>query len=61
MNLKMMNLLKCKSSINNLLFSVKFFFVIMFLIFSLVRKIIKLKILIFYNFNFWKIIIIPNL
>jgi hypothetical protein len=60
-NLKMMNLLKCKSSINNLLFSVKFFFVIMFLIFSLVRKIIKLKILIFYNFNFWKIIIIPNL
>jgi len=60
-NLKMMNLLKCKSSINNLLFSVKFFFVIMFLIFSLIRKIIKLKFLFFYNFNFWKIIIIPNL
>jgi hypothetical protein len=39
-----MKLLKCKTSINKILFSVEKLFVTMFVIFSLVRKII--------NFNF---------
>ncbi len=56
MTLKGMKLLKCKTSINKILFSVKKLFVIMFVIFSLVRKIIKLRckkilILIFWNFK----------
>ncbi len=35
-------MLKCKTSINKILFSVEKLFIIMFVIFSLVRKIIKL-------------------
>ncbi len=42
-NLKRIKLLKCKTSINKILFNVKKLFVTMFVIFSLVRKIIKLK------------------
>ncbi len=38
MNLKGMKLLKCKNSINKILFSVKKLFVAMFVIYSLVRK-----------------------
>ncbi len=41
MNLKGMKLLKCKTSINKILFSVKKLFVTIFVIFSLVRKLIK--------------------
>jgi hypothetical protein len=40
-SLKGMKLLKCKTSINKILFSVKKLFVTMLVIFSLVRKIIK--------------------
>jgi hypothetical protein len=40
-NLKGMKLLKCKTSINKILFSVKKLFVTIFVIFSLVRKLIK--------------------
>jgi hypothetical protein len=43
MNLKCMKLFKCKTSINKILFSVEKLFVTMFVIFSLVRKIIKLR------------------
>jgi hypothetical protein len=50
-NLKGMKLLKCKTSINKILFSVKKLFVTMFVIFSLVRKIIKSR-LKFLNFFF---------
>ncbi len=44
MNLKGMKLLKCKTSINKILFSVKKLFVTMFVVFSLVRKINKIEI-----------------
>jgi hypothetical protein len=40
-NLKRRKLLKSKTSINKILFNVKKLFVIMFVIFSLVRKLIK--------------------
>jgi len=49
MNLKMMKLLKCKTLINKILFSVKKLFVTMFVIFSLVRKIKKIRFLILCN------------
>ncbi len=52
MNLNKMKLLKCKNLINKLLFNVKFLFVTMFVIFSLVRKIIKSILFYFYNFIF---------
>jgi hypothetical protein len=51
-NLNKMKLLKCKNLINKLLFNVKFLFVTMFVIFSLVRKIIKSILFYFYNFIF---------
>jgi hypothetical protein len=37
-NLKGMKLLKCKTSINKILFSVKFFFATMFVIFFINKK-----------------------
>jgi hypothetical protein len=46
-----MKLLKCKTSINKILFSVEKLFVTMFVIFSLVRKIIKFRFKKI-NFNF---------
>ncbi len=46
MNLKRRKLLKSKTSINKILFSVKKLFVIMFVIFSLVRKLIKKQVVI---------------
>ncbi len=54
MNLKGMKSLKCKTSINKILFSVKFFFATMFVIFSLIRKIIKLRFFIKKIWNFKK-------
>jgi hypothetical protein len=44
-SLKGMKLLKCKTSINKIFFSVKKLLVTMFVIFSLVGKIIKLRFL----------------
>ncbi len=52
-NLKGMKLLNCKISINKILFSVKKLFPTMFVVFSLIRKIIKLR---FYKKQFWKFI-----
>jgi hypothetical protein len=46
-----MKLLKCKTSINKILFSVEKLFVTMFVIFSLVRKILKFRFKKI-NFNF---------
>ncbi len=48
-NLKRMKLLKCKVLINKILCNVKRKIVTMFVIFSLVRKIIKLR---FFKFKF---------
>ncbi len=50
MNLKGIKLLKCKTSINKTLFNVKKLFVTMFVIFSLVRKIMKSNF--FFNLKF---------
>jgi hypothetical protein len=49
-NLKGIKLLKCKTSINKTLFNVKKLFVTMFVIFSLVRKIMKSNF--FFNLKF---------